>query len=122
MQNLYNKQVGNRGEEIAAQYLEKLGYKILKRNYRIRGGEIDIVAQDAQTLLFIEVKTRYSHDFGLPIESITPFKIKALLRSAKFYIQDVSWGNNAYRVHLLTIDFTKSDEIPIIELVKDINY
>lgn len=122
MVNLYKKQVGSKGEDLAVRYLEKLGYKILKRNYRIRGGEIDIIALDAETLLFIEVKTRYSHDFGLPIESITPFKIKALLRSAKFYIQDTFWGNKPYRIHLLTVDFTKSPDSPIIELVKDINY
>ena len=76
--------VGNLGEYLACQYLKKLGYKILDRNYRIRGGEIDIVAQDRDYLVFIEVKTRNSSEYGLPSESITPWKIKALLKTALF--------------------------------------
>ena len=88
-----NRTIGNYGEELACQYLKKQGYKILERNYRIRGGEIDIVARDQDYLVFVEVKARYSHEYGLPSESITPWKIKALLKTALFYIQKIKWGD-----------------------------
>src|SRR5688572_24696728 len=83
----YKKNFGNIGEDLACNYLLKLGYKIIGRNFRIRGGEIDIVASDKEILVFVEVKARFNHKFGLPIESITPWKLKALQKSALFYIQ-----------------------------------
>lgn len=76
---------GKRGEDIAVAFLKKKGFTILDRNFRIRGGEIDIVAQDKKTLVFIEVKTRSSSEFGSPFEAITPWKLRALIRTAQFY-------------------------------------
>lgn len=113
-------QDGNYGEEIACKYLQKLGYKILERNYRIRGGEIDIVAKDKDALVFVEVKTRWSHEFGLPVESITPWKIQALLRTARFYVQKIKWGEREYRLDFVGVDFADSKENPRFELIKNI--
>ena len=76
---------GDIGEELACEYLLQNGYKILERNFRIRGGEIDIVAFDGETLVYIEVKTRTSYQFGRPEESITLRKLKFLERAAKFF-------------------------------------
>lgn len=76
---------GKYGEDLACEFLKKKGYKIIERNFRIRGGEIDVIALDGKTLVYIEVKTRSSHRFGLPEESITPWKLRFLERSAKFY-------------------------------------
>lgn len=112
--------VGNQGESLACDYLKAQGYQILKRNYRIRGGEIDIIAQDKDYLVFVEVKTRYSHDFGLPVESITPWKIKFLLKTAKFYLQQISYGDGPYRLDFVSVDFADSKINPIIELIKNI--
>lgn len=116
------KTTGNYGEDLACGFLEKHGYKVLERNFRIRGGEIDIVAQDKDYLVFVEVKTRYSHEFGLPRESITPWKIKALLKTALFYIQKIKWGDKGYRLDLVTIDFANNPQKPEIELIKDITF
>lgn len=113
-------QTGNYGEDLACDYLKKLGYKILERNYRIRGGEIDLVCKDGEYLVFVEVKTRHSHEYGLPSESITPWKIKALLKTARFYVQKVKWGDKGYRLDLVTVDFTDDIENPKIEIIKDI--
>lgn len=113
-------QVGNHGENLACEYLKKLGYKILERNYRIRGGEIDIVARDKDTLVFVEVKTRWSHEFGLPVESMTPWKIKALLKPARFYVQKIRWGDKEYRLDFVSVDFADSRENPKIELIRNI--
>ena len=113
-------QIGNHGEDLACNFLEKHGYKILERNFRIRGGEIDIVCQDGDYLVFVEVKTRYSHEYGLPVESITPWKIKSLLKTALFYIQKIQWEDKGYRIDLVSVDFADDKNNPKIELIKDI--
>lgn len=112
--------IGNKAEDLACDFLKKHGYKILERNFLIRGGEIDIIAREKDILVFIEVKARYSHEYGLPIESITPWKIKALKKSALFYIQKINWGNNPYRIDLVGIDYVSSRDNPKIELIKNI--
>ncbi len=112
--------IGNQGENLACEHLKKQGYKILERNYRIRGGEIDIVAREGNTLVFVEVKTRWSHDYGLPVESMTPWKIKALLKTAKFYTQKINWGDKEYRLDFVGVDFVENPKEPKIELIKNI--
>lgn len=119
-QHMSNQNIGNQGEEIASEYLKKLGFRILERNYRIRGGEIDIVGRDGETLVFIEVKTRWSHDYGPPVESMTPWKIKALLKTARFYVQKIGWGDREYRLDFVGVDFAENPENPKIELIKNI--
>lgn len=112
--------VGSKGEDLACGYLRKQGYKILERNYRIRGGEIDIVARDGETLVFVEVKTRYSYEYGPPSESMTPWKIRYLLKTARFYVQKINWGDKEYRLDFVGVDFVKSQDNPRIELIKNI--
>lgn len=111
---------GNYGESLACEYLQKQGYQILERNYLIRGGEIDIVAMDGEYLVFIEVKCRYSHEYGLPVDSMTSWKIKALLKTALFYNQKNNWGDRGYRLDFVSVDFAVDPENPQIELIKDI--
>lgn len=82
--------VGKKGEDEAEKFLTRKGYKILERNYRKQYGEIDIIAIDTNkkepVLVFIEVKTRTSSQFGLPLEAITPWKLKPLLKTAQLYV------------------------------------
>lgn len=80
------------GEELATQFLRKKGYKIIERNFRKRYGEIDIIALDEstgtglnQTLVFIEVKTKSNFNYGQPFESITPWKLRSVIKTAQFY-------------------------------------
>lgn len=115
-----NLATGNQGEYLACGYLKKQGYKILERNYRIRGGEIDIIAQDKEYLVFVEVKTRLSHDYGLPVESITPWKIKFLLKTAQFYLQKIGWGDGPYRLDFVGVDLADNPHNPKVELIKNI--
>ena len=115
-----SKITGNYGEDLACDYVKKHGYKILERNYRIRGGEIDIVCKDQNTLVFVEVKTRYSHEFGSPIDAMTYWKIKALLKTAQFYILKIGWGDKEYRLDFISVDFADDPENPKIELIKNI--
>ena len=70
----YKLAVGAQGEQIAAKFLKKNGYKILQRNYRCKYGELDIVCYDHGVIVFIEVKTRYSNKYGTPELSVTEAK------------------------------------------------
>ena len=73
------------GEDLAAVFLQKKGYKIIERNFRKGYGEIDIIAQKKGILVFVEVKTRTSQLFGTPLEAITPGKLRELVKTAQFY-------------------------------------
>lgn len=120
MNTFYNKDVGKDAEGLAADFLRKQGYEILERNFLIRGGEIDIIAREDDYLVFVEVKARYNHKFGLPIESITPWKIKAVLKTGQFYIQKIDWGDKGYRMDVVCVDFADSKDDPKIELIKNV--
>jgi putative endonuclease len=114
------RQIGNNAEDLACEYLSKRGYKILDRNYTIRGGEIDIVASKSREIIFVEVKARYNHSFGLPIESITPWKIRALQKTAQFYLSQHKKLGIGYRFDLVSIDYADSFKDPKIEVVENI--
>ena len=80
------REIGFEGEKIAVSYLKKKGYKILKTNFLLRCGEIDIVAQKDQTLCFVEVKTRHNTKFGYPEESVHYGKQKRMSLAATVYL------------------------------------
>lgn len=68
------KVLGIEGENAAAKFLEKKGYRIISRNYKTHIGEIDIIAQDGNTIVFVEVKTRGNESFGKPFEAVNKRK------------------------------------------------
>lgn len=80
------KELGARGEDIAVRYLKRRGYRILERNYRVRLGEIDIIAEHGADLVFIEVKTRSDTLFGSPFESVSLAKQRQLAKVALEYL------------------------------------
>lgn len=84
--NFYKKFLGRAGEVKAADYLRKKGYTVLKTNYKTHCGEIDIIAQDKSTVVFVEVKTRINDDYGSPAEAITKKKIEKYARVAQEYL------------------------------------
>ena len=77
---------GNRAEQVAAAYLEQQGYRILLCNYRCRTGEIDIVAEEAGVLCFVEVRSTQSRAFGDPLETIRQKKQRRIIRAARQYV------------------------------------
>lgn len=84
-----NKKIGNAGEDLACRYLEKRGYKILERNkHYSRFCEIDIIAEYKNILVFVEVKTRTTNDFGTPFEAITKSKYENIKKGIQFYLQE----------------------------------
>src|SRR5438034_7665820 len=78
--------LGKAGEDLACRELERRGYAIVARRYRRRGGELDIIAKDGQTMVFVEVKTRDGNRFGEGVESITAVKRRRIVQLAEEYM------------------------------------
>lgn len=78
--------LGKRGEDIAADFLKAKGFKVVSRNYRQKSGEIDIICTDRDTIVFVEVKTRTSADFGHPLEAVTRHKQHQISVTALNYL------------------------------------
>ncbi len=83
---IFNRQVGGRGEEIAAGYLQRKGYELLSRNYSTRYGEIDLICRDKGVLVFVEVKAKKGLKFGRPEEMFTRYKLAKVKRMAQMYL------------------------------------
>lgn len=96
-------QTGRRGEDIAAAYLVEKGYTLVARNWRCEAGELDMVLQDGNTLVFVEVRTRRSRRFGPAEESITPAKQSRLIELAHTYLQETSAGDCLWRIDVVAI-------------------
>lgn len=96
--------LGKLGEEIAVSYLKKRGYKIIETNFSCKFGEIDIIAEKDDTICFIEVKTRTNESFGSPIEAITPFKMKHIIKSVQYYILKRHLEDKEVRLDVLEVE------------------
>ena len=83
-----SKTLGQRGEKQAVTFLKSKGYRILAKNYRNRFGEIDIIAQDGENLVFVEVKTRTNDNFGTPEEAVNTNKLKKIMMVASNFMQE----------------------------------
>lgn len=84
-----NQQLGKLGEDMAVKYLEQKGFFILKRNFRTRRGEIDIVAVNGSRMHFVEVKTRQGDAFGRPAESVGAGKLQRMRKAAAEFLQNI---------------------------------
>ncbi len=78
---------GTAAEELALHYLEARGLQLIMRNFRCRGGELDLILRDGEQVVFVEVRSRRSSQFGTPAESVTRNKQQKLLRAAALYLQ-----------------------------------
>ena len=100
---MQNRQLGQNGEEIAEKFLIKQGYKILERNHRFsRYCEIDIIALDKDTLVFVEVKTRKTKICGHPLEAITQTKYKNIKTGLSLYLQENS-NYKKFRIDVISV-------------------
>ena len=111
------QQFGKNSEDLAAWYLKKNGYKILEQNYRTRLGEIDIIAKDKKTIVFVEVKSRRSIRYGSPKWSVTHQKQRKISMVALQYLKKTQQTDAAARFDVVAI-ITNRDE-PQIEVVKN---
>jgi putative endonuclease len=104
-----NKRViGSKAEDKAVLFLENLGYKIIKRNFFTRYGEIDIIAQEDNTFVFVEVKYRKSLAFGSPLEAISSYKIKSICKAARIYLSSLE---TSARFDIISIIDSKLEHI-----------
>ena len=110
------KQIGDQGEDMAAEYLTSQGYLIVERNYRTRLGEIDIIALDGEVLVFVEVKKKKSNRFGTAGEMITPDKIKKIIRTAEMYIAESDLGDVDWRIDAVLIDGSEIEHLKSVSL------
>lgn len=97
------KDFGNSGEDIAVQYLKSHGHIILKRNFYCKQGEIDIITKDKNEIVFIEVKSRSSTEYGLPSESVTKQKIQHLYKTARYFLYKNKMLNEFVRFDVVEI-------------------
>lgn len=112
------KKIGDNGEKQAEEYLKKLGYKVIERNWKYsRIGEIDIIALEKTTLVFVEVKYRRSKIFGSAIEAITPKKFQKIYESALAYLSQTNIKYTNYRIDVITIDKNAHPELNHIKNV-----
>jgi len=107
-----NLESGKLGEKAAVKYLKKKGYKILDVNLKSKTGEIDIVAEDKGIIVFIEVKTRSSYEFGSPSEAVNGNRIRRYINSAKMYINNKRLAGRDIRFDVIEV---LDDEINHLE-------
>lgn len=111
--------LGVRGEKLAARYLRRQGFKILYRNFRgRRGGEIDLVCRDRDTLVFVEVKTRTREDFGRPLEAVNRQKQRRISLGAFAWLRLLGNPDVLFRFDVVEVVIAEGAE-PRIELVRD---
>ena len=112
------------GEEKACLYLQRKGYSIIERNYRKTYGEIDIIAIDEslpeKILAFVEVKTRTSNAFGSPLEAITYWKLKSLIKAAQYYKMTHRNLPESLRIDAISV-VLNGNKVSKIELTKNIS-
>ena len=113
-----NKTIGARGEEIACAYLKGQKFTIVERNFRCKGGELDIIAREGKTLVFVEVKARRTLSFGPPQMAVTPFKQRQISKAALTWLaQKKQFGTNA-RFDVVAI-LLPDHEVPVIDHIRN---
>ncbi len=111
------QQYGKESESVAVRYLKKNGYKILEQNYRNKLGEIDIIAKDKKTLVFVEVKAARTDSFGNPKWSVTPKKQRKISMVALYYLKATK--QNKVKARFDVVAISSSQDNPRIELIKN---
>jgi putative endonuclease len=110
-------ELGRKGEEIACSFLKDNGYKIIKKNFHTKFGQLDIVAKDRNILCFIEVKTRRTDAYGLPSEAISSLKQRQISKVALMYLKENKLMNIKARFDVVSILFNKKEAR--VDLIKD---
>ena len=116
---MHSRDIGALGEKIAADYLTGLGYTIRERNFRLREGEIDIIAEKDDFLVFIEVRTRTSNSYGTPEESVTAQKKERLIALAEAYIEDREDLPSSWRIDVVAIELGPKREVSRLEIIEN---
>lgn len=112
-------EIGQRGEALAAQALERRGYEIVDHNWHCRGGELDLVAHDGDVWVFVEVKLRGADAFGTPEEAVTERKQARLLHAAQMYVAEHELEDVAWRIDVVAIELAPGGKVQRMALYQD---
>lgn len=113
-----SRQIGNAGEKAAQKFLKRQGYRLVTTNYTCRGGEIDIIAWDKQTLVFVEVRSRSHVQFGQPQETVNRCKQQRLRQAATQYLHQTKQTDVYCRFDVVAVCWQEKGK-PVLELYKD---
>lgn len=111
-----SRELGVRGEQIAASHLERSGYRIVERNWRCRDGELDIIAETDDVVAVVEVKTRTGLGAGHPFESVTPSKVQRLRRLAVLWAREQPTEGRQLRIDVVGVTIGPSGDETIEHL------
>lgn len=114
-----NKTKGDLGEQFVERYLDKNGYRILSRNFKSNYGEIDIIFEDKNEIVFGEIKTRNGIKYGYPAESVTNFKRKHIFNTSKYYLYINKLFNSNIRYDVIEV-YLQNNKPPIINHIKSV--
>jgi putative endonuclease len=115
--NNARQSLGREGEKIAEQYLRKKGYTLVERNYRCSVGEVDLIVLDRRVVVFVEVKTRTGHGFGMPSEAVERRKQKKMIQTAQFFINAKGLHQREARFDVVGISWLGSR--PVVEHIEN---
>lgn len=118
---LHNKQLGKLGEDLASDYLENKGYKLVKRNFKARYGEIDIIAVHNKTLIFVEVKTRIGDEYGVPEEAVTRRKLREVSQTAQYFSLTHERLPEQMRIDVIAIELTESGGLSALRHLENVS-
>jgi putative endonuclease len=116
--NNSNKSLGEVGESIAVTFLKGQRFTIVERNFRCKCGEIDIIARDGKTFVFVEVKTRRNEAFGPPQASVTVFKQRQISKAALTWLAKKNLHEASARFDVIAI-LQRDHAVPVIEHIKN---
>ena len=115
--NDFKQLLGKEGERLAEQYLKKKGYKIVERNYRCRGAELDLIVLDRRVIVFVEVKTRTGHGFGSPFEAVEFRKQQKMIQAAQYFLNEKKLHQRDARFDVVGISWPGGE--PLVEHIEN---
>jgi putative endonuclease len=109
--------LGKQGERVAELYLQKKGYKLVERNYRCSGGELDLIVLDRRVVVFVEVKTRTGDGFGTPLEAVEFRKQQRMIRAAQFFLAEKNLQQRDARFDVVGVSWPGRE--PVVEHIEN---
>jgi putative endonuclease len=109
--------LGKEGERVAELYLQKKGYKLVERNYRCSGGELDLIVLDRRVVVFVEVKTRTGIGFGSPLEAVEFHKQRRMIRAAQFFLAEKNLQQRDARFDVVGVSWQGRE--PVVEHIEN---
>ena len=109
--------LGKEGERVAELYLQKKGYKLVERNYRCSGGELDLIVLDRRVVVFVEVKTRTGIGFGSPLEAVEFHKQRRMIHAAQFFLAEKNLQQRDARFDVVGVSWPGRE--PVVEHIEN---